>query len=608
MTGGHTLLGDWARAAPERTALVQGDRCLTYSQLDAASDRLARDLRAAGAGDESVVGLHLDRSVELVIAVLGIWKAGAAYTPLVGDDPRSRRMTVLSDTGCSLMVVAQEHVDPDLAAKLRVLDVRKPCSAEPYHHGDVSGDQLAYVLYTSGSTGAPKGALVEHRGVVNLARALAEEFGDLDGARVFQFAPVTFDAWVWELAMSVLNGGTLCIPETRGELSGAELARQLRLYDTTHLSAAASLLRSLPVEDPPPVRTLVSGGEPLARELVERWADRVRVFNAYGPTEVTVGATLARCFPGEPKPAIGRPLRGVAVRLLDEAGAPVPPGAAGEIHLGGVQVARGYLARPELTAERFHAGPDGDPPGRWFRTGDLAVWRPDGQLDFVGRADRQLNVHGFRIEPVEVEHALCRHPRVTAAAVTSRSDADGAQQLVAYLHTPGGEQLPVPELRRVARETLPAHMVPSVYVAVAGLPLTAHGKVDHSALPEPGSQRPPLGYDFVPPRGETEERMARLWERLLGVTGIGADDEFADLGGTSMHLVQLRKEIQQLWGVPLPLRDLSRTRTVRRLSAHLDSTEPTASEQTASNGPAIRAARRGVTARIRTRRQSGPDS
>ncbi|MCP2261519.1 amino acid adenylation domain-containing protein [Streptoalloteichus tenebrarius] len=666
--GAHELVERWAALAPDRPALVHAGREVGYGELDTRAARLAARLRAHGVGPEVVVALLVDRPVELVVAVLAVWKAGGAYVPLTRAQPASRTAMALADTGAAVLVADQ---DPPVALPGHVRHVvrldRGDGATEPTEPTEpdgpdgsgqpdepegtdepdaspaadavkprVSGRNLAYVLYTSGSTGTPKGVLVEHAGVVNLAVGLASRFGDLAGARVLRFAPITFDASVWELAMSLLNGGTLCLPSAGSSLTGADLARALREHRATHFSASPSLLASLPATDPPPVATLVAGGEALPEFLVRRWAGRVRLFNAYGPTEATVSATAGRCADQPGKPTLGAVLPGVALYVLDEAGRPSAPGAIGELYVGGAGVARGYLNRPDLTALRFLPDPFSCRPGaRMYRTGDLGRRRPDGQVEFVGRVDHQIKVRGFRVEPGEVEEALRAHPHVANAVVTTTDavvttrDAvvttrdgvvttrDGVadhRRLVAYLEVPDRRPVPVPELRAFLATRLPDYLVPSVFVALDRLPLTPHGKVDRAALPAPGASRPPLGHDYAPPRGDTERALARLWARVLGLDRVGATDDFFALGGTSLDLARLREEISARWRARVSTADLVRAHNVRLLAARLDGVDgPGGADGPAVPGggrsgadvPPVRDHRARTSQRLRARRRKG---
>ncbi|GAA2658727.1 MULTISPECIES: non-ribosomal peptide synthetase [Actinosynnema] len=568
---GYDLFARWAEDDPSRPAVDDGREVVTYGALRRHADALATRIAASGVQPGDAVGLLIGGGYEFVVSVLGVWRAGAAYVPLPPAQPRARARIALTDTSAPLVIADHEPSPPVRGPKLLRVD-RPGTAAEP---ADVPGP-LAYVLYTSGSTGSPKGVAIGHEGVVNLALAVAEHFGDLDGARVLQFARPTFDAWVWELAMSLLSGGVLCLPPGGTVLAGVELARVLRKLRVTHLSAAPSLLASLPTGGLPHLRTLVSGGEPVTQALVERWAGRVRLVNAYGPTETTVCATIGACAPGE-RPTIGRPLRGVTVLLRREDGATAAPGEVGEVLIGGPGVGRGYVNRPEQTDESFLTDPHSDRPGAlMYRTGDLARLLPSGDLEFIGRIDRQLNVRGHRVEPGEVEAALCRHPMITGAVVT----ADGRGGMVAHLETDWA--VPVPELRAFLKETLPEHLVPSVFVPVHRLPLTAHGKVDHAALPAPDRSRPLLGHDYVAPRGQVERELAALWSVLLDVDLVGAVDDFAALGGTSVDLLRLRDEVAARWGVRLTAAELVEARTVRLLAARV--TTPVPQQRTPPSG------------------------
>ncbi|GAA2410477.1 hypothetical protein GCM10010191_19210 [Actinomadura vinacea] len=568
----HEAFERWAARTPDRVAVSCADEEITYRELDDRAGALAAELRARGVGPEVVVGVLADHPSQLPLAVLAIWKAGGAYVPLGPGLPANRVAAILADRVRVVLAGADEAgvLSGYTGDVVSLTALPRPASGSP--RGGAGPGHLAYVLFTSGSTGTPKGVLVEHAGVVNLARALRRLYGDLEQARVFQFAPLTFDAWVWELAMSLLNGGTLCVRPDDGPLCGPALSRELRRCSATHLSASPSLLATLPVEDPPPVTTLTAGGEALPASLVERWAPRVRFFNAYGPTECTVGATAGRCHHRPGRPPIGTPLDGVEVHVLDDQGHPVAAGETGEVYIGGAGVARGYLDLPAVTAARFV--PDrlsGRPGARLYRTGDLARRLPDGNLEFRGRTDRQLKIRGYRIEPAEVEQALCRHPRVTGAVVGAHERPGMDRRLVAWVGTAAtGGSVPVSELREFLSADMPDHLIPSIFVVLPRLPLTAHGKVDHAALPAPERTRPSLGHRYVEPRGTTQRGLALMWSELLLLDRVGADDDFHSLGGTSLDLLRLQEEITARWGVRLSAAELLSARTVRRLAARLD--------------------------------------
>ncbi|WP_185836952.1 non-ribosomal peptide synthetase [Streptomyces sp. WAC 06783] len=600
--GAVALFRQRARAAPGRAALEYPGGRLTYAELDGRARALAAELALAGVRPGDTVGVTMERSPLLPVAVLALWTAGGAYVPLPASYPAARNRAVLREAGVRTVLTDREP-DPDVLSGpagdavtcVRLTDrtLRAPArppapTAQPGHAA--GPEDLAYVLHTSGSSGAPKGVRIPHRAVVNLAYGLQHVYGDLDGARVLQFAPFTFDVWIWELAMSLLNGGTLVVPRADVPLHGPELSRILRELHISHLSGAASLVATLPEEEPIPVTTLTSGGEPLPEYLVRRWGGRVRLFNAYGPTEAGVCATMGRCRPGQGTPGIGHPLPGVSVHLLDERGTPVPDGEPGEVHIGGPGVGLGYLDRPAET--RRHFVPDrfaADRPGRLlYRTGDLARRLPDGSYLFLGRIDAQLNVRGYRIEPGEVEAALLRHPDVTAAAVTATRGAPdgsvpppgpdgpppvgGTDRLTAYVQATPGATVTGAALRRHLAALLPAHLVPSSFVLVDRLPLTAHGKIDRTALAPPAVRRctPRTRRDTTGPGRERD--VAELVATVLGLAEVAPDDDFADLGATSLDMIRIQAAVTARWGTRLAAADLMDARTVRRLAALLDRT------------------------------------
>ncbi|KUF14464.1 non-ribosomal peptide synthetase [Streptomyces silvensis] len=616
----------WAHAVPDRVALIHPGGRVCYAELAERAARLAARLTRSGVRRGDAVGVVMERSPLLPVTVLAIWLAGGAHVPVPASCPAARNRLVLAEAGVRTLVADRE---PDRAllprrdGSLRCVRVDRPeqppvRDEAPYPPNPVTPtsplarrphrntmprrrpetatgpEDLAYVLYTSGTSGTPKGVLVPHRAVVALAHGLRRLYGDLEGARVLQFAPLTFDVWIWEFAMSVLSGGTLVVPGAGGPPHGGpELSRTLRRWDITHFSAAPSLLATLPERETIPVTTLTSGGEPLPDHLVRRWGARTRLFNAYGPTEAGVCATAGRIRPGHGPVTIGKPLAEATVHLLDEWGTPVPDGETGEIHIGGPGVGLGYLNRPEDT--RAHFLPDRFAPHAGhllYRTGDLARRLPGGDLVFLGRIDEQLNVRGYRIEPGEVEAALLRHPDVTGAVVTATDRIPGARphanppgtgtdRLTAYLQVAPGRPVAPADLRRQLAPLLPAHLIPSSFVILDRLPLNAHGKVDRAALTAPTAAAPtepavpPDRYEGHSARGSrrphsVERTVARLVGDVLGVADIGPDEDFTDLGATSLDLVRLQAVVADRWGITLAAADLLGARTVRRLIALLE--------------------------------------
>ncbi|WP_238782857.1 amino acid adenylation domain-containing protein [Streptomyces monomycini] len=557
---------------PDAVAVVGEGATLSYAELDAWADRLARSLAGRGAGPERVVAAVLPRSVELVVALLAVLKSGAAYLPVDPALP-AERIRLLLDEACPVCVLddSDDVRNPRLATAGTARTV--PVRLSPSHP--------AYVLYTSGSTGAPKGVVVSHAGVVNRLLGIQEEFG-LEPSDICLFkAPAAFDASVWELFWPLTTGARIVVAAPDGHRDPAYLAALIREHAVTTVHFVPSMLRAF-LDEPDTarctsLRRVQTGGEPLPAELRDRAATLLgaTLNHLYGPTETTIHATTWSCgrppvtasdtASARPVP-IGRPVRNTRAYVLDAALGPVPPGATGELYLAGVQLARGYLGRPGLTAERFVACPFGEPGERMYRTGDLARWTAEGVLEFAGRADDQVKLRGFRVEPGEVEAVLARHDTVAAAAAVIRTDRPGEQRLVAYVvPAPGAEPHPV-DLRRHAAQHLPEFMVPATVLVLAALPLTTSGKLDRRALPEPG----PLSVTARrPARTPEEEVFCGLFAEVLGLTGTGIDDDFFDLGGDSLAAIRLVRRIREAAGVELSVSDLFAAPTVSRLMDRL---------------------------------------
>jgi amino acid adenylation domain-containing protein len=538
----HRLFEAQAARKPDAEAIRFAGRAATFAELDAQASRIGRRLRALGVGPEAVVALLLDRSPHVIAAMLGVSKAGGAFLPIDPTTPPERIRFMLADAGAAVVITETALADdlPSdlprlLVERLLVDSADEGAEAElPADDGDVDG--AAYVIYTSGSTGTPKGVVVTHRGIASLARMERDVLGIEPGVRVLQFASFAFDASLWDV-FTLLSGATLVLAP-RGDAAGGETLDALLTRERVNVATLPpSVLASLPADALPDLRTVVSTGEAVSADVVRRWRRDGRHFvNGYGPTETTVGATLAV----DPEPAgrisIGRPFPGTRVYLLDERLDPVPPGVPGEVYVGGPALARGYLGRPGLTAERFV--PDahsGTPGARLYRTGDVARWRGDGELEFVGRADRQVKLRGFRIELGEVEDALLGAAGVREAAVVVREDSPGVRRLVAY--AVAGQDVSPDGLRTALRERLPEYMVPSAFVFLPELPRTPSGKPDRRALPAPDTSAGAAAH--VPPRDDAEAALARAWSRVLGREEIGMHDNFFELGGDSILAIQV---------------------------------------------------------------------
>nr|WP_255428606.1 non-ribosomal peptide synthetase [Corallococcus sp. AB038B] len=570
----HALFEAQVRHAPEAVAAVFEGTQLTYAQLDAHANQLAHALRRRGVGPEVRVALSVERSLDIVIGLLGILKAGGAWVPVDPLLPRERLAFMLEDSAAQVLVTQQPllaRFPETLHARALCLDTERESLARESTDAPVTGvtpANMAYLLYTSGSTGTPKGTAVEHRGVANLVTHEAVAYGIAPGSRVLQFASLSFDLSVEEIFTTLCNGATLVLAPLEKLMPGAPLPVLLREQELSVVSLTPAALAATSSEGLPNVRTVISGGEALPADVAARWAPGRRLLNTYGPTEATVIATLGEVVADGNVPTIGKPLANVRVFVLDPYGQPVPMGVRGELHIGGVGVARGYAGRPGLTAERFV--PDafsGEVGARLYRTGDVVRWRADGQLDFVGRIDSQVKVRGFRIELGEVETALARQPGVSEAVVLVRGDG-ADKRLVGYVVAKEGHALDVDTLRTGLRQGMPEYMVPGALMVLDALPLNANGKVDRRALPEPEAARG--GDAYVAPRTVTEAKLASIWAEVLRLERVGVKDNFFALGGHSLLATQVVSRIRTSLGVEMPLRLLFEAPTVDALAQRIE--------------------------------------
>ncbi|MGV1008332.1 MAG: amino acid adenylation domain-containing protein [Dermatophilaceae bacterium] len=585
-------------------ALTDGTT-LTYAALAASASRLARELLARGIGPESIVALRLPRSVELVVAILAILDCGAAYLPIDPLYPDERLIFLLDDAQAALLVTGAGLAPPaSLPCPVLALgdpDTDRAVAARPAdpitaaeRAGELTPQTAAYVIYTSGSTGTPKGVVVEHGGVVLLARHQAGRFGAGEGARVLQFASITFDTSVSDIWTAFAGGATLVLPP--GLRAGVELDLPEFLARTgvTHAHLTPSLLRALDPETVPGITHLVVGGEASGAELVNRWAGGRVLRNTYGPTETTITATIGDPLPAHSGvPSIGRVVPGSRCYVLDERGALVPVGVPGELYVAGASLARGYLRRPELTAERFL--PDPFRPGdRMYRTGDVVRWTSTGELDFLGRADDQVKIRGFRIEPGEVEAVLLADPQVAAAAVLAREDQPGVRYLAAYVvpsraDAGGAGPVDTAALQRRAAQRLPDHMVPAAIVVVTELPLTTSGKLDRGRLPAP--QFDGAGVGAAAPASPAQAALAEIVAGVLGRAEVSIADSFFALGGDSILAIQLVARARSA-GIHITAHDVFVHQTVERLVAAAGSAPDVESDDGTGEVLALPVARR----------------
>ncbi|MGH3381787.1 MAG: amino acid adenylation domain-containing protein [Actinoallomurus sp.] len=571
-----------AARSPGAVALTFEDRSLTYAELDARAGAVARALRDAGAGTESRVGLCTGRGAEAVAALLGVWKAGAAFVPLDPAYPEARLRFMAADAGLSAVVTDLAHRDlaallpPESAPIVLEHVLAEPGTGEEPVRPDPG--RLAYVIYTSGSTGEPKGVAVSHGSLARHVAAARELFGLAEADRVLQFASFSFDASLEQLLPALTTGARVVVrPDevwTPEELCARVRDERITVMELVpaYWETLVTSLTGPSIEALASLRLLVTGGEAADTAVAAAWCERlpgVPVVNTYGPTEGTISAT-SYVITGPPsgRIPIGRPLGERRLHVLDAGGRPAPVGVPGELYIAGPELARGYLHRPALTAERFVPDPYGQPGSRMYRTGDRARWRPDGNLEFLGRLDDQVKLRGFRVELGEVEATLARHPGVTAAATAVRPTGRGTE-LVAYVVTTA--PLTPAELRTWCARTLPGHMVPGVTVTLPELPLLPSGKLDRGALPEPGpDDGEGADEEVVAPRSPTEDVIAGIWAEILALDEVGVTQDFFALGGHSLRAAMAASRLGQAFGCAVKVRDVFENPTVAALSLRVE--------------------------------------
>jgi amino acid adenylation domain-containing protein len=568
----HELIAAQAARTPSAVAVSDITQRLTYAQLEDRANRLAHRLRALGVVHDDLVGVHLDRGAEMVVAVLAILKAGAAYVPLDPSFPSDRLAYMAQDAHLRLLVTQRDlagHLTLDAGTPELAVDdpnEAKVIAALPAGAPDVPGgsrDRM-YVIYTSGSTGRPKGVVLEHASVVNFLESMAVEPGLGSGDALLAVTTLSFDIAGLELYLPLICGARVVVAPRSATVDAQRLLGLIADEQITVLQATPATWRMLvdggwSPGDTPGLRAFC-GGEALPPPLAEALARRAaEVWNLYGPTETTIWSTVQRILPGVPV-CIGRPIANTALYVLDGRRRPVPIGVVGELYIGGNGVARGYHERPELTAERFVADPYAG--GRMYRTGDLVRWRSDGRVAYVGRADNQVKVRGFRIELGEIEAVLGRHADVDEAVVLAVEDPAGEHQLVAYITQPPGASATPTDLRRTIGSDLPAYMVPSQVVVLEALPRTPNGKTDRRALPAPGWTSVQRDTQLVAARTTTESQLLALWEEVLGLAPLGVEDDLFTLGVDSLTTARLVARIERAFRVTLPVAALFAAPTV----------------------------------------------
>ena len=585
----YNSIAEWfaeqAKRTPEAVALEYEDERVSYRELNERANQLAHRLLRIGVGVEMLVGVCLERSIEQMVAILGVLKAGAAYVPLDPSYPQARLDYILHDIRATVVLTADHSLQTlnNSDAQTICLDTEWPPISDesienPLNEANATADCAAYVIYTSGSTGRPKGVLVSHRNLIHSTAARIDYYKE-PVTSFLLLSSLAFDSSIAGIFWTLCAGGTLVLPPMDYWQRPQLLAEPIASHKISHILTLPSLydliLEGAEISQLNSLRTVILAGEACPTEVINRHYElipQVPIFNEYGPTEATVWSSVYACLDARPTAAsvpIGRPISNTQIYLLDQQLNPVPIGVPGELHIGGRGISRGYLQHPAVTAERFIPNPFSAEPGtRLYKTGDLAHYLPAGNIEFLGRLDYQVKVRGFRIEPGEIEAVLRRHESVREVIVIPREDQQGDKRLVAYVVSNKEEAVPlVSALRSYLAERVPNYMIPSTFVTLEGLPLTANGKVDRRALPAPDDARSGRDSTFISPRNPVEAVLAKIWADVLRIDPIGINDNFFELGGHSLLATQLVSRIRQALQVELPLRTLFERPTISELAA-----------------------------------------
>jgi len=582
----HRLFEKQVERTPDTIAVIFEDQQLTYAELNGRANQLAHYLQTLGVGPEVLVGISVERSLEMIVGLLGILKAGGAYLPLDPDYPTERLQFMLEDSQVSLLLTQQHLLESfprsseTATPKIICLDSDRQIifqAKDVNLENSVTTSNLAYVIYTSGSTGKPKGAMNTHLGISNRLLWMQEAYQLTAEDCILQKTPFSFDVSVWELFWTLLNGARLVFAKPNGHKDASYLVNLIQEQQVTTLHFVPSMLQIFliekGVENCSSIKRVICSGEALSLELQERFFARLacELHNLYGPTEAAIDVTFWECQSDSNLKTvpIGRPITNIQIYIVDSHLQPVPVGVVGELHIGGVGLARGYLNRPELTAEKFIANPFDislrNQPSKLYKTGDLARYLPDGNIEYLGRIDNQVKIRGFRIELGEIEAVLTSHSEIREAIVTIREDVPGNKSLVAYL-VPQNHQLTVHDLRNFLSQKLPNYLIPNAFVFLDKFPLTPNGKINRLSLPAPDISQQNLGVEFVAPRTSTERELVTIWTEVLQLTKVGVYDNFFELGGHSLLATQLISRLKETFEIEFPFRYLFENLTISQLA------------------------------------------
>ena len=573
----HSLFEIAAKRTPNRVAVECGGQSLTFAELNAKANRLAHHLRQSGVQPQSCVGIFLERSLDLIVGLLGVLKAGASYLPMDPSFPAERLAWMMEDAGISLLVTHALLVKDVSRAGMKTvcLDadweaIEQQSSTDPCV--PLPSSSLAYIIYTSGSTGKPKGVMIEHRSVVNFLLSMQEKPGFDENDVLVAVTTISFDIAALEVFLPLISGGKLVVAHRNEVIDGSALLERISSSGATVLQATPATWKIMSEAgwEKTPRLKMLCGGESLPRDLANNMLQRgAELWNMYGPTETTIWSSTERVQPGSGPVLIGRPIANTQLYIVDEQLEPVPLGSIGELLIAGDGLSRGYRNRPDLTAERFIQTPFLETGTRAYRTGDQARFCPDGRVEILGRLDHQVKVRGYRIELGEIEQVLLQHEAIKDAVVVAQQEQDGNKRLVAYYIPVAGTRLQPGELAELLQKKLPDYMVPPWFVEMEAFPVTPNGKIDRKRFPKPEGITPETGSAFVEPEGELELQLADIWKKALKKQAIGANDNFFDLGGHSLLAAYVFAQMDRQIGVKLPLGILFQAPTIRQLAARV---------------------------------------